>query len=333
MYFTNFPTIDYPYYNSEQQRIFKTARNATLRVKFSEYIKKYKTNFDEYTIRDSERPDTLADRLYERSDLHWIFYIINDVINPYYSWPMSNTDLQAFIDEKYKGSGFFVPKIWKDKNTHDLFVGNLSQVGPSTGFSSVDIKGKYINTLSKGDTVKISIDGSFYETEVLDINNKFYEVSLERKSWNPNIGTNRYLYYEVDIFGVTNCVRIPVTRLINQKRYSAYQFEYNSEYRDPQMIFSEGTFTYDESPYNFFIFPFNSENLADGNFANALEANRSFADVFAIADDDGLYMDSSYYKTNEEFELELNESKRNILVPKPRAVEEILKQMKEIFEG
>ena len=117
----------------------------------------------------------MADRLYERSDLHWIFYIINDVINPYYSWPMSNTDLQAFIDEKYKGSGFFVPKIWKDKNTYDLFVGNLSQVGSSTSFSSIDIKGKYINTLSKGDIVKISIDGSFYETEVLDINNKFYD--------------------------------------------------------------------------------------------------------------------------------------------------------------
>ncbi len=333
MYFTNFPTIDYPYYNTEEQRILKTARNVTLRVKFSDYLKTYKTNFDEYTIRDTERPDTLAYRLYDRPDLHWIFYIVNDVINPYYSWPLSNADLQSFIEEKYQGSSFFVPDIWKDKNQYYIFNGPLSQVNSSTVFSSTEISGKFLNTLNKGNSVKVSLDGEFFDTETITVNSEFYEVVLERQSWNLNSGGNRYFYYEFDYYGVVKCVRIPITRIINYRRYAPYEFQYNGEYRDPRMIFSEGLVSYEEDPYNFFVFPPNTDNLANGNFVNPLETNRSFADVFAIADDDGEYMNSSYYTTNEEYELELNESKRRILVPKPQVVEEILKQIKEIFRG
>lgn len=333
MYFKNFPTVDYPYYNTEEQRILKTARNVTLRVKFSEYIKTYKTNFDEYTIKDTERPDTLAYRLYERSDLHWLFYIINDIINPYYSWPLSNTELQSYINEKYRGSSFFVPDIWKDKNEYYIFNGNLDNVNSSTIFSLVEMKGSFLTNIEKGNLAKVSLDGTFFDTEVISVNGEFYEVELDRKVWDLNSGGNRYFYYEFDYYGVTKCVRIPITRIINYKRYAPYQFKYIDEYRDPRMLFSEGLVSYEENPYNFYIFPPTSENINNGNFVNSLTDNRSFADVFAIADDDGEYMDSSYYTTNEEYELEVNESKRKILVPKPQVVEEILKQMKEIFGG
>jgi len=333
MYFKNFPLIDYPYYNIDKKRILKSATNVTLRAKFSEYMKIYKTNFSDYTITDTERPDTLANRLYERPDLHWVFYIVNDIINPYYSWPMSNADLQSFINEKYQGSSFYAPDIWKDKNTYDLFRGTLEQLDQSTTFESLEIKSKYINTLKKDDVVKVSFNGAFFETTVIDVNSKIYEIALERKLWDLNSGSQRYIYYEVDIFGIEYCIRIPITRVINYRRYSPQRFQYISEYRDPQMIFQDGITTYDNSPYNFFAFPFTPESLGDGKFANSQEINRSFADVFAIEDDDGNYMDSSYYVTNEQYESDLNESKRKILVPKPQVVESVLKQIKEIFIG
>lgn len=331
MYFKYFPQIQYPYYDTEEKLIKKSSKNVTLRVKFSEYLKNYKTNFEEYTIRDSERPDTLAYRLYDRSDLHWIFFIINDIINPYYSWPLSNRDLQSFIDEKYKGSSFFVPNLWKDLNQYDFYTGSLEGVNSSTVFTSGNLDKKIISELKIGDDVKISFNGQFFDTKILDIREKFYEITLGQGSWNSYSESNRYFYYEVDYYGVTTCIRIPITRIIDFKRYSVYQFNYNEEYRDPGMVFEKGLVSYHENPYNFFVFSSNIENITNGNFINPLETNRSFSDVFAIKDDDGEYMDAAYYKTNEVFESELNESKRKILVPKPKAVEEILKQMKSIF--
>lgn len=333
MYFKYFPTIDYPYYNIDQKLIRKNSKNILLRVKFSEYVKNYKTNFDQYTIRDSERPDTLSYRLYERSDLHWMLFLINEIINPYYSWPLSTKDLQNNIDEKYKGSSFFVPKIWKNRS-QDVFWGKLSEVDNTTSFTEIELDFESIDALEQSSSVKVSFDGLFFDTVVLDKRNNFYELVLDKKLWDLNTSaTNRYLYYEIDYFGESACLKVPITRVINYRKYSANQFIYRDEPRDPFMVFEKGIFSYEENPYNFFTFPFDIESLTNGNFANFSQNEKSFADVFAIADDDGQYMDSSYYKTNEEYESELNEQKRNIIIPKPQLVEEVLKQIKEIFLG
>lgn len=332
MYFKYLPSIDYPYYNIDEKLIKKASKNIFSRVKFSEYVKTYKTNFDEYTIRDSERPDTLSYRLYERPDLHWMFFLINEMINPYYSWPLSTKDLQSYIDDKYPGASFFAPKIWKN-SSQDLFLGSLSSVNNETSFTEIEISLDLIDVLVPNSPVKVSLDGEFFETVVLDKRDKFYELSLEKKSWDLTNATNKYLYYEIDYFGEPACLKIPITRTIDFKKYSVNQFQYNDEYRDPSMTFEKGVFSLEENPYNFYPFPFNTENLTNGNFANYSPDTESFADVFAIANNDGEYMDASYYKTNEEYELEINESKRNILIPKPQLVEEILKQIKEIFLG
>lgn len=333
MYFNNFPNIQYPFYDKNRKLIKKLSKNITLRAKISEYVKTYKTNFDEYLIRDGERSDTLAYRLYERSDLHWIFYIINDFINPYESWPMNSGDLSSHINEKYKGSSFFTPDVWKNLEEYDVFTGTLDSIDSTSEFYPSFINKKTISSLKRNKKVKVSFSGLFFESTIIDVNEKIYEITLETKPWNLNFyqESNRYLYYEIEISGPPQCVRIPITRIINHRRYSVNYFYYNSEYRDPSMDFSLGKNPYEDNPYNFFIFPFNSESIGNGNFAN--ETKQSFADAFAIKGKDGNYMDSSFYITNEEYEMNFNENKRKILIPKPKVVEEVIKQMENIFTG
>ena len=55
-----------------------------------------------YYIKDGERPDQVADKLYSNSRLYWTFFIVNDFLKDGYSqWPLSYQQLQSQIREDY----------------------------------------------------------------------------------------------------------------------------------------------------------------------------------------------------------------------------------------
>lgn len=89
-YFAQFPIIDY---NNRR------TRNITLSTKITEVIKG--ANFLYYTIRDGERPDTVANDYYGDSNLVWIILLANGIIDPYYEWPLSERDFARFIKENF----------------------------------------------------------------------------------------------------------------------------------------------------------------------------------------------------------------------------------------
>ena len=59
--------------------------------------------FEKHIIVDGEKPEILAHKFYGDSELHWIILYANGAsfLNPYYDWPMTNYDLQKFVDKKY----------------------------------------------------------------------------------------------------------------------------------------------------------------------------------------------------------------------------------------
>ena len=60
-------------------------------------------HYQKYLIRDGDRPDTLAHQFYGDSELHWLFFYANGskLLNPYYDWPLTQYDLNKFVDKKY----------------------------------------------------------------------------------------------------------------------------------------------------------------------------------------------------------------------------------------
>ena len=101
-YFANMPVINYPIKVNGKTKVVN-AKNILVRAKFLEYVKNTQSSYLTYVIRDGERPDTLANRVYGRSDLHWIILLFNEIINPLFEWPISSQDLQRVVQEKYKG--------------------------------------------------------------------------------------------------------------------------------------------------------------------------------------------------------------------------------------
>jgi len=91
-FFAKFPLIRYD---------GSLCKNITSRTRLSEEVKRTYSAFYDTTIRDGERPDTVAFRSYRDPYYDWLLYYANGVVDPYYQWCLSDDSLQESIVQKY----------------------------------------------------------------------------------------------------------------------------------------------------------------------------------------------------------------------------------------
>jgi hypothetical protein len=87
----------YPYINYDNQ----TATHILNKAEVLSNTLRDQRKFFKYTIKNGERADIIAYREYGDSTLDWIIYIINNIIDPYKDWPLSELDFKKYIEKKY----------------------------------------------------------------------------------------------------------------------------------------------------------------------------------------------------------------------------------------
>jgi hypothetical protein len=55
----------------------------------------------EYSVKESDTPEILAHKVYGDANRHWIILMFNNIINPFYDWPLSTDALDQYIFNKY----------------------------------------------------------------------------------------------------------------------------------------------------------------------------------------------------------------------------------------
>lgn len=91
-YFNNLPTIQYG---------SKVARNLITRPKIKDFILGNPTAIYDYVIKDGERPDTIANAYYGDSNFVWLVFLANNIVDPYYDWPLTQNQFKEYIIDKY----------------------------------------------------------------------------------------------------------------------------------------------------------------------------------------------------------------------------------------
>ena len=91
-YFNNLPTIEYG---------TKVARNLITRPKIKEFILGNPNVIYDYVIKDGERPDIIANAYYGDSNFVWLIFLANNIVDPYYDWPLTQEQFKDFIIDKY----------------------------------------------------------------------------------------------------------------------------------------------------------------------------------------------------------------------------------------
>jgi len=98
MYFKQFPTIQYDATGTGQT---KDVKNLLRRVAVRQKVKTNALFYDTYDVKQGETPESIADKLYDDPELHWVVLLVNEVTDRYHQWPMSYAQFLQFVNDKY----------------------------------------------------------------------------------------------------------------------------------------------------------------------------------------------------------------------------------------
>ena len=102
-YFSQVP--DFLYVNrtpgSKTINDFSQVKNLFKRGKLREDIYSDLSYFTKYKIIGNERPDNVAEKIYDDPTLDWVILLSNNMINIQTEWPMSENSYRNFLIDKY----------------------------------------------------------------------------------------------------------------------------------------------------------------------------------------------------------------------------------------
>ena len=141
MYFSNFPVI---FYDSVGNGDTKSVTNLLRRVAVRSKVNTNTMLFDTYDVKSGETPESIADKLYDDSELHWVILLINDVTDRYHDWPLSESQFNDFVNEKYSDpDGTHHYKIAQSSGdtsiTTEVYSNSALYTGDTDSYSSATI--------------------------------------------------------------------------------------------------------------------------------------------------------------------------------------------------
>lgn len=73
----------------------------THRFNMLDSVKEFHAHFYEETIAEGATAETVSFDLYGTHDNWWLIYAINNVIDPFYDWLLSQTELDEYVNKMY----------------------------------------------------------------------------------------------------------------------------------------------------------------------------------------------------------------------------------------
>ncbi len=102
-YFDYFPDLLLPSHseNRNSSTDFSKVKNLFKRGKIRDDFFQDATAFSKYAVVGDDRPDSVAHKVYKDDTLDWVVLLSNNIINVRDEWPMSQSDFQRYLDNKY----------------------------------------------------------------------------------------------------------------------------------------------------------------------------------------------------------------------------------------
>ena len=97
-YFNQFPLMAY---DVKGDKNYKLLPNILKRVKLRSGIRSGAFLFDNYDVKDGERPEDIAYKYLGDAELHWVILMTNNITDRYYQWPLTQPQFQEHLEDKY----------------------------------------------------------------------------------------------------------------------------------------------------------------------------------------------------------------------------------------
>ena len=172
-YFQRFPLR---VYDMKGDKVYKLLPDILRRVKLRSGIRAGAFEFDNYDVKDGERPEDVAFKWFGDSEYHWVILSTNNITDRFYEWPMTQPAFDNFLTDKYGAGNEDV--IHHYETVKDS--GRTTSNGPSDYSHRVEVN-------------------SDHENPIL-VSNREYEERLQDKYRQINLLDKRYITIFIDEF-------------------------------------------------------------------------------------------------------------------------------------
>ena len=89
-----------------------------------------------YRIEDGDRPDTIASMYYGSASYTWLIFLMNNIKDPYYDWPLTTHTFETYMAAKYGSVAASqtevheYQQIIRAATTNDAMVDNDEAINP-----------------------------------------------------------------------------------------------------------------------------------------------------------------------------------------------------------
>ena len=99
-YFMHYPQISYDISGAKPIKT-KTVINIMTKAKIKSILQNDIISYFPYSIPESERPDITAFKIYGDVKYTWLIFLINDMQDPIFDWPLNSREFGNYIIDKY----------------------------------------------------------------------------------------------------------------------------------------------------------------------------------------------------------------------------------------
>ena len=102
-YFRELPDIAYqsPLLHKNSSRDYVIIKNLFRRTKLFDFLEDNVSLLEKFVIGDGDRPDTIAEELYDDAELDYVVVLVAGITNIYDEWPLQDYQVYDYALEKY----------------------------------------------------------------------------------------------------------------------------------------------------------------------------------------------------------------------------------------
>ena len=291
-YFENLPRVLYS--NNKEGTNPKIIPNILAKAAFVQSVIDNESQFFKYEIKGGETPEQIAYRVYGDAEKHWIILLANRLVDPQFDWALGPYEFEKYIKQKY--ASLNVNLSTSESYPVGYTVGEKVYQGSTYDKSSADATVVAYNSGTKVIQVK-------FPSQVLANGNTITGLSSAQTH---------------TIIGITNNNDGNGWAVNTTSHYQVTEVRTNSE----DTSFSE-TIKYKVST---------QEYVFANNTVINRNTNTSYSNSFSLGDGSTLTVLTtvapvSYY----DYEVGLNEERRNIIVPRSLVAQQIENQFTKLM--
>jgi hypothetical protein len=230
-YFTNYPTVNYRFGNESTA---VAVQDIGAYIDLIDRVKDDISFYQEYNLRDGDRPDQVSNDLYGSPDYHWTFYLLNDDIKER-GWPLTRSRISDKAKEEYPNI-----VLTTRANIAEQFLVGSNIEGQASG-----VTGKILRRRpDMGQIIveKTPVDRVFTGTPTINS-----ELEIELTTAETFVNTSEWVVEIVTALGNTVATNYSIVTTENNTKATISDLSFGMTYQITAKVLTDSNFINNES--------------------------------------------------------------------------------------